>query len=582
MAGMLRAPSGSSSRGGARDKTPTATTQRADGSEGPTLALYVTAPKGGTRHLLPVGVVRLGRGSNSTIVVDDHRVSRSHAALHVGSEIMLSDLGSVNGTFLGKERLRPGDVQPLLPGQTFFVGDSALVVRPTSLASPCPKRVSSLDEIREKYSGSPSGLMAVIKVRPLRPTQTSLVEAILGEVLCSADDWMLWAGADHVFLGMAAGSDTEVLTCERAVVQQLANWSALADVESSLVHKKEIEKAGEGLRGLFAADAPVPSSRRPVVIRDPVMVGLKRTIARVAAAPVPVLILGETGVGKEVVASMVHELSPRAQKPFVRVNCASLPEPLLESELFGYQRGAFTGAAASKVGLLEAADGGTVFLDELGETPLSVQAKILRAIESREVMPVGAIKPRIVDVRFVAATNRDLAAAIAAGGFRQDLYYRLNCVTLVVPPLRERPSEIEAMARLFMDSACARFGSGEMSFSPAALASLTNYPWPGNARELRNVIERAVLLTPARIIEPHHLGLASIEGRSVTTSLPAEPTTSDPPRVDIEDQRERIAQALQRFGGNQRRAAKFLGIPLRTLVRQIARLGLPRPRESGK
>src|SRR5262249_13584943 len=154
-------------------------------------------PKGGTRHLLPDGVVRLGRDSNSTIFVDDRRVSRSHAALHVGSAIMLSDLGSVNGTFLGKERLRPGDLQPLLPGQTFFFGDSAFVVRPTPLTSPCPKRVSSLAEIRERFSGSPSGLMAVIKVRPLRPTQTSLVEAVLGEVLGSAHDWMLWAGADH-------------------------------------------------------------------------------------------------------------------------------------------------------------------------------------------------------------------------------------------------------------------------------------------------------------------------------------------------------------------------------------------------
>jgi transcriptional regulator with GAF, ATPase, and Fis domain len=302
-------------------------------------------------------------------------------------------------------------------------------------------------------------------------------------------------------------------------------------------------------------------------------------VARVASAPVNVLIVGETGVGKDVVASMLHELSARSSKPFVRLNCANLPEPLLESELFGHERGAFTGAVAAKTGLLETAEGGTAFLDEVGELPLALQAKLLRVIESHEVMRVGGLRPQSIDVRFVAATNRDLASDVREGRFRQDLYYRLNCVTLTVPPLRERPSEIEPMALLFLKSACARFGREGLLLSQASLAALTDYAWPGNARELRNVIERGVLLAPGDWIEPVHLGLPLVEVlANIGTDQPRTPAPPATGSNSLEAERALIATALTKCGGNQSRAAKFLGIPRRTLVRQIARLGLPRPR----
>jgi DNA-binding NtrC family response regulator/pSer/pThr/pTyr-binding forkhead associated (FHA) protein len=563
----------------------TETTRQADEREGTVLALYVTGPKGGARHILPEGLVRFGRDSGSTVPIDDPRVSRAHAALYVGRDMLLTDLGSANGTFLGTDRLKPGDARPVSVGQTFFLGDSALVVRSTSLLRACSRRVTHFEDALAKLAAfAPSGgeqRMVVVKVRPLRSSQASAVEAILGELLASPADWMLPMGSSQLLLGIAASAQVDAREWQRKVLQRLASWSALADVDARLVSKDQLEGAGEGLRGLFDGDIPPPSSRSNIVMRDPAMLSVRRTVARVAPAPVNVLILGETGSGKDVVATMVHELSTRARHGFVRLNCASLPEQLLESELFGHERGAFTGAVVSKPGLLETAQGGTVFLDEVGELPLAIQAKLLRAIESREVLRVGGLKSRSIDVRFVAATNRDLARDVAEGRFRQDLYYRLNCVTIMVPPLRERPSEIEPLARMFLESARGRFGVAAMGLSPAAIAALTSYGWPGNARELRNVIERAVLLTTGPLIEPAHLALPLNDAPSLLpTSDSAGGSEASAFSTGDDAERERLAHALLHCGGNQSRAAKFLGIPRRTLVRQIARLGLPRPRRA--
>jgi transcriptional regulator with GAF, ATPase, and Fis domain len=292
-----------------------------------------------------------------------------------------------------------------------------------------------------------------------------------------------------------------------------------------------------------------------------------------------VLVLGETGAGKDVIAAMLHELSTRAAKAFFALNCATLPEALLESELFGYERGAFTGASMSKPGLLEATDGGTVFLDEIGDLPLALQAKLLRVIESHEVTRLGALKPRTVDVRFVAATNRDLARDVSTGRFRQDLYYRLNGVTLTVPPLRERPTDIEPLARLFLDAARARFETGDVHFSPAALAALAAHDWPGNVRELKSTVERAALLARSRVIEPNDLGLPSGDASPAASAASiARVTQVSELSSSLDSERERIVRTLQECGGNQSRAATMLGVSRRTLVRRISELGLPRPR----
>jgi DNA-binding NtrC family response regulator len=259
---------------------------------------------------------------------------------------------------------------------------------------------------------------------------------------------------------------------------------------------------------------------RAIVIQDRVMVRLHKLIERVAQGNISVLLLGETGVGKEVLAEAVHRASPRASGPYVKLNCAALTESLFESELFGHEKGAFTGALKTKPGLLETASGGTLFLDEVGEMPHTIQVKLLRVLEERRVMRVGGLEERALDVRFVAATNRNLEDEVARGRFRQDLYYRLNGIALVVPPLRERVSEIEGLARVFIQSASSGLGQRrEPRLRADALDVLKSYGWPGNIRELRNVIERAVLLAGEDDLGPEHLPLEKMGGMVMSSRL---------------------------------------------------------------
>ena len=228
---------------------------------------------------------------------------------------------------------------------------------------------------------------------------------------------------------------------------------------------------------------------------------------RAAAGTINVLITGETGVGKELLAETVHRASPRRGGPYVCLNCAALSETLLESELFGHERGAFTGAVQAKLGLLETAARGTLFLDEVGELPLATQAKLLRVIETREVARLGSVRPHRIDVRFIAATNRDLEAEVARGAFRADLYYRLNGITLTIPPLRVRLEEIRPLAETFARQICRDLGRPPPLLPPSSVAHLEAYGWPGNIRELKNVIERAVLLCEGQVLEPQHMPL---------------------------------------------------------------------------
>ena len=299
--------------------------------------------------------------------------------------------------------------------------------------------------------------------------------------------------------------------------------------------------------------------------QPPTMAQVDRLVNVVAPSGLSVLLLGETGVGKEVIAQRIHALSPRASGPFVRVNCASLTESLLESELFGHEKGAFTGAVQSTRGLVEAADGGTLFLDEIGEMPLITQAKVLHLVENREVRRVGSAQARAVDVRFTSATNRDLEAAVEAGTFRQDLYYRLNGISVRIPPLRERRGEIHELARTFV-AAAARSGPPP-PIARATVDCLEAHKWPGNVRELRNVMERAIVLSGGGELRPEHLLLVQ------STAAPAD-LRSDLQAIE----RQRIERALAEARGNQTRAAEILGISRRTLINRMETYDLPRPR----
>jgi Nif-specific regulatory protein len=291
-------------------------------------------------------------------------------------------------------------------------------------------------------------------------------------------------------------------------------------------------------------------------------------VARVAPQDTSVLILGETGAGKELVARALHRLSPRAAKPFVAINCAALTETLLESELFGHEKGAFTGAVAQKRGKLEMAEGGTVFLDEIGELAPQMQAKLLRVLQQREFERVGGTRTWKLDVRVIAATNRDLAAAVQGGSFRVDLYHRLNVVTLRVPPLRERAGDIPALAQYFLDRAVLRCGRAVKGISPEAERCLLSHSWPGNVRELENAIERAVVLGDAEWIQPEDLP------ETVLDSGTAPQTPGALHSSVAETKRQLILSAWRQCEGDHNRTAAHLHIHPNSLRRLMRTLNL--------
>jgi DNA-binding NtrC family response regulator len=317
------------------------------------------------------------------------------------------------------------------------------------------------------------------------------------------------------------------------------------------------------------------------VLRDAAMRALYERAARAASTRISVLIVGETGVGKELLARAIHQASPRAKGPFMALNCAALSETLLEAELFGHEKGAFTGADRARPGVFEAAEGGTVFLDEVGELPLSTQVTLLRVLEDRRVMRVGGHTSREVDVRFLSATHRDLEDAAKRGSFRHDLFFRLNGMRLTIPPLRERTGEIEELAALFLARACAEAGRAERpALSPEVRRALLAYPWPGNVRELKNAIESAVVLCAGGTLLPEHLPRCVQEAPASRGALaPPEGGGAESLHEQLEAvERQRITDVLAQHEGNQTRAAMALGISRRTLVARLQAWGLTRPR----
>jgi DNA-binding NtrC family response regulator len=372
-----------------------------------------------------------------------------------------------------------------------------------------------------------------------------------------------------------------------ASIEQLV----LAIAKQNLPARTRVGRFGvDGRDATTLIAAAYATARDPRLPAGPTMEQLHRLVERIAGGDINVLILGETGVGKEVMAERVHRQSPRSALPFLGLNCAALSESLLETELFGHERGAFTGAVAAKAGLLETADGGTVFLDEIGDLPPAIQVKLLRVIEERRMRRVGAVKARVIDVRFIAATNRDLASEVGLGRFREDLYYRLNGISLTIPPLRARVNELPALTRELVGAACKRAGRPPVQLAPDTMAALLAHPWPGNIRELRNVLERAVLLAGDGPVQPFHL---TLEGRPprgradepevAATSLADLDQAAAQLRRELEDvERRRIIAALAECAGNQSRAAELLNMPRRTLVAKLAQLDIPRPNRGSR
>jgi DNA-binding NtrC family response regulator len=321
-----------------------------------------------------------------------------------------------------------------------------------------------------------------------------------------------------------------------------------------------------------------------IVGQDAALKNVTLQLHRAAATDITVLLEGESGTGKELFARALHALSVRADGPFVAINCAAIPENLLETELFGHEKGAFTGAAARKPGKFELAHRGTLFLDEIGDLPLSLQAKILRALEEKRFERVGGTVPLQVDARIVAATNRNLKAAVAAHQYREDLYFRLSVFPITIPPLRDRADDIPMLAKHFIERYCQDLNKKPMMLAPSAAQELMAYPWPGNVRELQNCIERAVILTAGDTIHAHHLNLSF---REPPPGAPAESGESPWAKIDLsgtlaeatrratmEVERRKIAQALQAAEGNAGRAAEALQVNFKTLLAKLKEYGL--------
>ena len=381
------------------------------------------------------------------------------------------------------------------------------------------------------------------------------------------------AGGAGLVVMMSAYGDAE--TAIAAMQRGAYDWiqKPFRAEEIVLVVRKAVER--ERLRAevkrLEGELSSLRQSADAIIGRSEVMRAALDVARKVARHPATVLITGESGTGKELIARLIHRESPRAQAPFVAVNCGAIPEALLESELFGHEKGAFTGATRDKPGLFEEAHEGTLFLDEIGELPLALQVKLLRALQEGDVRRVGATVSKPVDVRVIAATNRDLAADVASGRFRSDLFYRINVVAIALPALRDRPDDVPELARFFLERHAARMGLKAAGISPSAMRILAEHSWPGNVRELEHAIERALVMTGGKVIEAADLPSPV---RSTGRHAAVGDGTLSVKQQTTELEKALIRRALEHTRGNRTRAARLLELSHRALLYKIREYGL--------
>ena len=525
--------------------------------------------------------ITFGRSRGAVVHVKHDNVSRLHTRVTRRADIIeVEDLGSRNGTFVNGEKIAAR--RRVVPGDEIVIGSIHVVVgASTGLAR--ARRIAAADAGEARLAAEVDR-----SVRYRRPVTLALVRVTEDAAL----DAMTAILRPMDLLAEVAGDDYLVILPE---LDRTAGTTAVtALVEAARKHASDIKLGTAvcpedgttvdallaGLRtslrtGKPAGSAPHRPSSAPIVL-DPAMQRVYALVDKVADSAMTVLVLGETGVGKELVAEAIHHRSARRAKPFVKVNCAALPETLLESELFGHERGAFTGADRRKVGFFEAADGGTFFLDEIGEIPLSLQAKLLRVLERKVITRVGSTAEIAIDVRLVAATHRDLEADVRDGRFRQDLLFRIGGFTIVVPPLRDRPAEILPLAEHFARLAAAELGRAAPPFSPDARAALEAYEWPGNVRELENAIERALVMCgdaitladlPERLADP----------RQRTRTIAPAPASGGILDHLAELERTAIIDALAAHRDNQTHAARALGLSRRALIYKMEKYGLKPP-----
>jgi DNA-binding NtrC family response regulator len=562
------------------------------------LFLMVVGPEGFRAIALPhKGVLQIGRSAQADIRIKDSLASRDHCRLHVeGGMVEIEDLESANGTLLRNHALPPRVRVELALGDAVSVGATVLVLR-SGDRLPQPVRVLPhgyfLARLDEECASSVRGRspFALVRLDVEGEVSTSRCAGLLPLCLQPSDIIGAYGPQQYeLLLPRTTPEAAKTLVAELGASLQQAG---IVFRTGTAHHPIDGRSAAELLERACQAVRPgtiQPGPASDIILVDSAMQELHGLARDVAKSNINVLIVGETGTGKEILAEVVHRASPRAQGNFLSLNCAALSENLVEAELFGYEKGAFTGATQAKPGLLETAPAGTVFLDEIGELSLPLQAKLLRVIETRTLIRVGGVAKRTVDVRFVSATNRNLAQSIESGGFRSDLYFRLNGITLAIPPLRERPEEIEPFGRRFAGEMARDLGRSAPEISAGALTLLRSYAWPGNIRELRNVIHRAVLLCRSGpVITPDHLPRELMEATfSATRPTPAVPYGQTPlsdlsptqPGSALEpEEKRRILDVLEKTAGNQTTAARLLGMGRTAFVARLNQYGISRPRK---
>jgi DNA-binding NtrC family response regulator len=578
---------------------------------GERLLLLIYHSDGAERVVLSPGTpVVLGRALPSQVRIRDSSLSREHARFTLSDGLLtVEDLQSTNGTWVRGERVSFAEVRH---GDELFLGSVMISVRALTPEQTAPAavllsherfRVALEDEVaRARYFGR-SFAVLLVRSAPGAGMRASRLFLSVSPLLRPVDRVALYS-PDTLALLLTEVPTEAALDLARAITAPLANgepaalvgvagfpgrataaeelldlcWSAAR----SATPDDPVRSTPSGAWTCCGDAEPRCADDEPIAV-SPGMRNLFRTVDKLARSPIPVLLLGETGTGKEVVAQAIHQRGPRRARPMVCVNCGSIPQQLIESTLFGHERGAFTGASQQQRGVFEAADGGTVFLDEIGELPAAAQAALLRTLETRRVTRVGSNREIEVDVRIVAATHRDLEAMCLSGDFRLDLLYRLNAMTLTIPPLRARPEEIAPLALRFLRQANEANCTSIQGIDPEALALLQVYAWRGNVRELRNAIERAVAISegdwitekdlPERVCGAH-------QAHATSMCEPAEPsaeTEGGEGSLKARLQRyeaELITRALRDAAWNQTEAARALDLPLRTLVHKLKALGI--------
>jgi DNA-binding NtrC family response regulator len=545
-------------------------------------SLLVITSRGTSRHVLADRKsFILGRAEDADVRVEDSSVSRRHARLDLEGGAVLHDLGSHNGTRLNGAVVEGS--HPVATGDVIGLGEATVIAylgrrprwRSEVLAGDILARLEAEADRATRFERP----LAVVAV-DLGGASPDAVASLLRGALRPCDavgpaDGLLLAVLPEL-RGEAADAAARRLVAEMAAVAPRARAGLAVSPADGIDAATLLAAARDGIGGDVHGGRRLEVGDRVALVADPAMLRLFDLLRRLAASDLPVLLSGETGVGKEIAAHAVHAWSPRAGGPFVPVNCGALPENLVESELFGYKKGAFSGADKDKVGYFQSAAGGTLFLDEIGELPPAAQAKLLRALDTRQVARVGDVATVTVDVRVVAASNRDLEAEVAAGRFRQDLFYRLSGACVILPPLRDRPRDIPVLARAFLARAAERLGRPGLRLSDAALRLLLRHRFAGNLRELVNAMDYAAAIVPDDVVETWHLPPAMRGGgEPVASGPPATTRAFRPIAEEIEElEKRRMSEALKASGGNQSRAADLIGMPRRTFVTKMGKYDL--------